>query len=337
MPYKPLSRRCRSNRIGAVFIASIWNVPDWMVQNPTSQSRRVIPRETYPEAIESIQAWLTTAREVYGVEVDYVSFNEPNIGVNVNLTSLDAVEFIGQSGARFADSGLKAKWLLGDCSSMAGCLSYVEPIWKVESLRPYLGPLSFHSWDAFVEDYQIELLGEFARAQGLESWCTEAGWDAFLWQNPNQYPKWINALQTAAVYSRVLKLSRATSFAYWEMFGDDYNLNDGVNAYPTLQVIRMLDAYFPAGSQVVRTSADKFTLRSVAALTPSGFVVLLTNTSAQAQPVQIAGLPNGDYDLKRLSENEVDVLVQTLTITDGTLELDLAPSSVNFIVAQNSD
>ena len=74
---------------GVEIIATAWHVPDWLVQNPEVASPRIISRDMYPEAIESIAAWLLHAKEVYGVEVSYVSFNEANMGIDVLLSSED--------------------------------------------------------------------------------------------------------------------------------------------------------------------------------------------------------------------------------------------------------
>ncbi len=68
-----------------IVIGSVWYVPDWMVENPDDDSARRIPPELVPEVIESLSAWILHAKDTYGVDVDYVSFNEANLGINVLL------------------------------------------------------------------------------------------------------------------------------------------------------------------------------------------------------------------------------------------------------------
>jgi len=87
-----LMQRLRAD--GVELIATVWHVPDWMAENPEVASPRVINRATYPEAIESIAAWLSHAKEVYGVDVTYVSFNEASLGIDGLLSPDDYVQMI---------------------------------------------------------------------------------------------------------------------------------------------------------------------------------------------------------------------------------------------------
>jgi hypothetical protein len=286
----------------------------------------------YPEAVESIAAWLLHAKEQYGVEVAYVSFNEANLGITIQLSSEDYVEMIRIGGKRFEELGLNTKWLLGDCSSISGCLDYVKPIWAATEIRSYLGPFAFHNWDGTgVPDETIAAIGDWAAQQDLETRCTEGGWDPQLWQRSNEFPTWNNAHRLAISYSRVLKLSRATSFYYWEMMGDDYALNDGQNPYPAMEMLRQMSEIFPPGAQIVETSPNKSNLYFVAAKTPDSFVVHMVNASLK-ENVLITGLPNGTYRLYRTTSDELNQLVQTIPVRDGTAQFELGGFSVNVLV-----
>jgi hypothetical protein len=312
-------------------IATVWDVPNWLVQNPGETRNRIIPLENYPEAVESIAQWLVHARDVYGVEVDYVSFNEPNIGVNVALTSADEIEMIRLAGPRFAALGLKTKWLLGDCSNMGGCINYVTPIWATEEIRPYLGPLAIHSWDSSASDWVLEEIAAFAQKEGLDVWCTEAGWDPFLWESREMFPKWFNGLELAMIYSRVLKLSRVSVMDYWQMMGQDYSLNNGQTLYPALEVLHQFKIHFPAGSQVIDSSKNSDFFLNVAARTPAGFSVALVNINGEPVVVEITGLPDGIYTLTRVSETDRETVAGMYTSAGGRLIVEIAPASVNFI------
>ncbi|HSD65061.1 MAG TPA: hypothetical protein VLF95_00085, partial [Vicinamibacteria bacterium] len=225
---------------GIELVASIWDVPGWMVANSGSERNRKIPPELYPELAESMGEWLRTARDSYGAEIAQVSFNEADIGVNVALSSSEHASLIADVGARLAARGLRPRWLLGDCSNMAGCVSYARPIWESASARPYLGAFAFHSWDSSASDAALAGLYELGRATGLPIRTTEGGWDAFLWQRPGEFPGWTHALRLATVYVRVLKLTGASTLQYWQMLGRDYMLNDGASGYPAWQVVRQM-------------------------------------------------------------------------------------------------
>ena len=80
------------------------------------------------------------------------------------------------------------------------------------------------------------------------------------------------------------------------MSGNDYNLNDGLRAYPSLELLAQYAAAFAPGSQVVGTSPDQITLYSVAAQGPGErFALHLVNKDRRAQPVRVEGLPAGAY------------------------------------------
>jgi hypothetical protein len=286
---------------GIELTASIWDLPAWMVTNPGSERNRKIPPELYPELAESMGEWLRTARDLYGAEVSHVSFNEADIGVNVALTATEHAGLIADVGSRLAARGLRPKWLLGDCANMGGCLSYARPIWESPAARPYLGVFAFHSWDAGASDSVLTGLYDFGRSTGLPIRATEGGWDPQLWQRPEQFPTWTNALRLGTIYARVLKLTGASALQYWQMLGRDYMLNDGASGYAAWQVLRQMQQQMPAGSQVVETVGDRGPLYSLGVRDGGDFVLLLVNGAAQDQPVAVTGLPAGAYRQVRSS------------------------------------
>jgi hypothetical protein len=314
---------------GVELTASIWRVPAWLVENPNNGSAQIIPRERYPEAIEAIAAWLLHAQETYGVEVAYFSFNEANIGINVLLSPTDYAEMIRLGGKRFAELGLNTRWLLADCSSIGGCLEYAQGIYANDDIRPYLGPLAFHNWDGVnVADGTITRLSQWAAENGLEARCTEGGWDAQLWRRSKEFPGWQNARRLAYSYTRVLKMSRATTFYYWEMMGGDYALNDGNTPYPALEMLRQMDAAFPPGTQIVGSSRDTSNIVFAAGMRPDGGFSLYIVNNGIAENVRFSGLPDGAYTMTIHSEAALNQPGETLTTADGVLAFQLPKFSV---------
>jgi len=61
-----------------------WSIPD-------KDTHRFIPYELYPEVVEIVASWLVTARDQYGVEPDFVSFNEPDVGAYVGVAPFEAI------------------------------------------------------------------------------------------------------------------------------------------------------------------------------------------------------------------------------------------------------
>ncbi len=325
---------------GVELIASIWLIPDWMAKDPRVERSRVIPRSLYPEVIESVAAWLLRAQKTYGVEVDYFSFNEANIGINVLLSPEEYAEFIRQGGKRFAELGLKTKFLLGDCSGISGCLDYAKGIYAAEDIHPYLGPLAFHNWDGVnATDATISELGDWALAQGLEIRCTEGGWDAQLWRRSEEFPGWDNARLLATSYSRTLKLSRATTFYYWQMMGNDYALNDGKTPYLAMKILQQMSEAFPSGTRIVETSPNNSAIYLVAGETPStqggaaGFVVHWVNNGPK-HIVTVNGLPNGSYTLQISDKNGFNQAKQSFEVTNHYTTFELPESSVSLLVKE---
>ena len=318
---------------GVELTASIWDVPAWLVTNPGSERSRKIPPELYPELAESMGEWLRTARDVYGAAVALVSFNEADIGVNVGLTSAEHAALVAEVGSRLAARGLRTKWLLGDCANMAGCVSYARPIWESPAARPYLGVFAFHTWDSSASDSALASLSAFGRSTGLPIRGTEGGWDAQLWQRPDQFPTWTNALRLATVYVRALKLTGASTLQYWQMLGRDYMLNDGASGFPAWQVLRQMQQQMPAGSQVVDTSGDRGLLYSLGVRDGGDFVLYLVNGGTADQPVTIAGLPGGSYRQVRSSAAGSDL--ELTPVSGGApVSLNLPKESVTLLTTR---
>jgi hypothetical protein len=277
--------------------------------------------------------WLRTARDVYGAEVSYVSFNEADIGVNVSLTPAEHAALVAEVGGRLAARGLEVKWLLGDCASMAGCVSYARPIWESAPARPHLGVFAFHTWDSSASDSALAALYDFGRSTGLPIRGTEGGWDAQLWQRPDQFPTWANALRLATAYVRVLKLTGASTLQYWQMLGRDYMLNDGATGYPAWLVLRQMQQQMPAGSRVVETSGDRGLLHSLGVRDGGEFVLYLVTRGTADQPVTLAGLPGGSYRHVLSSASGSDREMAPLA-GGGTVGLTLPGESVTLLTTR---
>jgi len=287
-------------------IVSSWDVPDWLVANPDKDRVRFIPYELYPEAVEIVASWLVTARDQYGVEPAYVSFNEPDVGAYVSIAPFEAVMLIEQAGKRFDELGLKTKWLIADTSNIDGSVAYARSVLRSEAVRPYLGVFANHSWDSDSPDSDYLEVREYALENDLEVWCTETGSHAFSWQHPEKFPTYKYALELARIYSRVLKLTGTTTILYWEMMGTDYWINDGTNPYPSFHVIRQFGEQIPPGSVIVETSSNTEELYAVAAQAPEHFSVLMVNTGSESLLVNLQGLPEGKYHHIQTTEGELE-------------------------------
>jgi len=67
------------------FTVSVWNVANELVVDPTKREQRVIKPESYDEVLDMLVAFFLKAKNDYGVEADYFSFNESDGGWQVQV------------------------------------------------------------------------------------------------------------------------------------------------------------------------------------------------------------------------------------------------------------
>ena len=72
-----------------------------------------IAPEMWPEVVEGICSYLVYARDHYGVEPNFFSFNEPSIGIYVLFSPEQHRDAIKLLGSAFAARGLKTKMVSG--------------------------------------------------------------------------------------------------------------------------------------------------------------------------------------------------------------------------------
>ncbi len=313
-------------------IASIWEGPGWLLPGTPESSGRTLAPGEYADCIGAIAQFLVTARDRYGVTVNDLSFNEANYGVNFLFPPAQMAAFIRQAGPRFRALGLKTRFLAGDTTGGMPLPDYVRPLLADPTLAPFLGPIAFHCWDALsAPDAQYARIAALGREFHKPVWCTEAGYDAALWQAPDPWASWENGLQTAQAYAKTLRLTGAATMDYWT-YENNYPLvsQDGLHPYPVFLVLQQMQAALPAGGRVV--TADSDTLSALATVGPQAgrFSLLLVDVNG-AGTVTVSGLPPGRPVRVLLSDASgqgLKMLSPTRTTRTGTLTLAIPPRSV---------
>jgi hypothetical protein len=275
---------------------SVWEGPLWMLGGRPEQSGRTLPPERYDDCVEAVARFLVTARDRYGARVDTFSFNEPDYGVNFRFTPAQMAAFIRRAGPRFKALGLTTKFLIGDTGGGASFPEYARPLLEDRGIAPYLGPLSFHGWDALTTpDERYAEIAALGRRYGKPVWCLEAGHDSGLWRKPDPWETWDNALRTAMAYLKTLNLTGASLIDYWT-YQNNYPLvsADGARPFPVFRVLRQVEDALPRGAKVVRTAAGNESLYALATAGPKKgqFTVMLANPLG-AGTVTVTGLPPG--------------------------------------------
>jgi len=277
-------------------VASVWEPPRWLTGGNREQNGTSIPPEMLDSFIRIVGAYLQTSKTEYGVEPEYFSFNEPDLGINVKLTAGEMVEFIRRAKAEFQRRGLKTRFIVADTANGTNLYDYARPTLEAKDIQSVLGPIAFHSWDALsASDEAYTRIAELARKHKRPVWCLEAGHDPQLWQKPNPWASWDNAFRLAMAYERTLRLTEAELMSYWT-YQDNYPLVDGKTnrPYAAFHVMKQMEGVFAKGAKVVRpdrlpnelrilgTSGPKRNQRNFLAINPIG-----------AGEVTVSGLPAG--------------------------------------------
>lgn len=317
---------------GIPTVASVWEGPTWLLPGAREQSGKVMPRERYADCAEAIAQFLVRARDAYGAEVEYFSFNEPDYGVNFKFSGKELADFIAIAGPRFEALGLKTKFLVSDSANGSNLAAHAVPLLEDARIAKYLGPISFHSWDALsAPDSVYKGIADLGKRFGKEVWCLEAGHDSALWQADAPWDKWDNALRTAQAYARTIRLTGATLMDYWT-YQDNYPLADksGTTPYPVFEVMRSMGGVFARGSRVVEASASSRDLVVCGTLGPDGRRVslLVVNTIGKGS-VALSGLPKKAKVTGTLHQaNQPPKSLDLRTDAEGRLNLDLPTQSV---------
>ncbi|MFZ4507037.1 MAG: hypothetical protein ACOYON_04985 [Fimbriimonas sp.] len=320
-------------RRGIPTVVSLWEGPTWMMGGAVELQGRTLTPQGVIDCVDSITAYLVQARDKYGVSVPYFSFNEPDLGVNFKFSSDQMIDFIRVAGPKFALAGLKTKFLVGDTANGGNFAAYASPILAEKSIAPYLGPISFHCWDAMsASDESYQNIAALGKQYAKDIWCLEAGHDAQLWQAKDPWATWDNALKTAIAYERTIRLTNSSLMSYWT-YQDNYPIasRDGKVKYPILRVLRQMEQVFAPGTKVSPVSTSSEDLRALATVHESGrWGVLLINPIGKGR-VTLRGLRNEKARVVVSTERGQEVS-RTVMVAKGEVTLDLPARSVLTVV-----
>jgi hypothetical protein len=222
------------------FTISVWRVADELVENPERNDKRRIKYDKYDEVIDMIEAFLVKAKNEYGVEADYFSFNESDGGYMTIFSPEETIRFFKMAGERFRKAGLKTKFLWADTAQTKGTVEFATMIAADSTIWRYLGPLCFHSWwSENIPDHEFERIAGMAQAWNKEVWCNELGFDAMAWRQKGMNESWDYALRFAKISHRMMKHARVAVSQYWT-WQNNYSIMsaDTKTKYPSYYVTR---------------------------------------------------------------------------------------------------
>lgn len=321
-------------------IGSIWTLPDWLDSLEPDRSQ-VVPMALWPEMLESIASLLIRARDTYGVNLDYVSFNEPDMGIYVLIGSTDLARLIKQAGPRFAGLGLSAKWLGMDgmlYSATHGIYQIAEDVTAMK----YVGPFSFHSYrqeEGLYDDNFLKQIASIGQRYNRETWVCETEYRP-VWE-PEVWPTWAHAWRMANHDFRSLKFAEASALLHWT-YNDNFTMvgynsaDSSFTPYPVFYVWKHWTDNLLPGSRVFHSASTDSLVWPLAARNDSlnHFMVHLINRdSLLAKTVKISGIPAGVNTLYRFrtTKGENMALADSFTVSAGSVILTLPPQSVNTL------
>jgi hypothetical protein len=309
-------------------IVTTWFPPAWAVEGKLNMGRspegiwgNPLNQAVTPSIYRSITNYLVYLRDHYGIEAQYFSFNESDLGINVRQTGEEHDKLIRELGAYFAAHGLKTRLLLGD-NSDATTYKFVYPAMNDAAAQQYIGMVSFHSWRGW-DTPILQKWADIAKQVNKPLIVGEGSIDAAAWGYPDYFQDPSYALEEINLYTRLLAICQPLSILQWQLTSDYSPLKGGGifgnngKLEPTQRFWNLKQlASTPEGLFYMPLSNDKAGLISCAALGDNGkhlFTIHIVNNGASRE-VHLSGLPNGIKGFNVLVTDESTNMEKVKTI-----------------------
>lgn len=309
---------------GIKTILGIWDVPNWLVSNPSAGSNRKI--NNFDDFAWFITNFLLHGKNNYGLNVDFVDVNETRTsGINISMTAQEYITLIQKCNTLFAANGIQTKMNLG--SVLLWDIQYCKDIYNAVNSLPAAGYPSWHTYRGGSTTGREpisywENWGAWRQTIDRNLWGTETDYDAYYWENPERLT-WQGVEEMAVMYYRNYYVARMSTSAGWFWRTD----------WPSHNVHLAYMRHFEPGGQVVETSQPSADVMTVAYKheTKSKFVIQALNQSSSARTVSFHGVPaNKPLTLVRTSEaGDRSQTVGTYTPNGDVLTITLQANSFN--------
>lgn len=308
---------------GIKTILGIWDVPNWMVTNPSAGGGRRI--NNFDDFAWFIYSFLQRGKDVYGLTIDYVDVNETaESGVNIYLTAQEYITLIQKCQALFTANGIQTKMSIGGV--LLWDLQYNKDIYNAVKSLSVAGYPNWHTYGWASGSLQPVSLwqgwGDWQQTLDRNLWGTETDYDAFYYNNPDRLT-WQGIKYMAIMYYRNYYISRLSTSAGW-YWHPEWPSNNIHTAYMN---------YFEPGGQIVEASQPSSDILTVAYkhVAKNKFVIQVLNQATGSRQVTFHGLPaNKPLTLKRTSDaGDRSTVIGTYTPNGTDLTITLQASSFN--------
>lgn len=318
------------------FTVSVWNVPNELVLDPEKRNQRVIKPESYDEILDMLVAFFLKAKNDYGVEVDYFSFNESDGGWQIQFSPQATILFIKKAMVRFEAVGIKTKFLLADTAQTKGTVEFATMIMADSTIWKQLGPLCFHSWwSENIPDSEFERVAAFAKAQNKQIWCSELGFDAAAHKVKGLFQSYDYGLRFAKISHRMMKYAEVEVSMYWT-WQNDYSImsSDLKTLYPSYYVTRHLVEYLNSGTQIVHSTSSDPEVLAISGVHEDGKQVMqLINMKKVPVTVDVDGYNSNSVDMiTTTGANNWNIQKNLAKLKKGQTFIKLLPESVNTLI-----
>jgi hypothetical protein len=318
------------------FTISVWDVPDEFIADPTKTAQRVIKPEAYDEVIQMLTDFLLKAKSEYGVEIDQFSFNESDGGYQIIFSPEATIAFVKKAGQKWAEAGLKTKFLLADTAQTKGTVEFATQIMADRSIWKYLGPISFHCWwSEDIPDNEFERIAGFGKAWNKEVWCAELGFDAMAWKIKDMNKSYDYALRFAKISHRMIKYAEVEVSLYWT-WQNNYAIMsaDTKEKYPSYYVTLHQTEFLNTGTQIVHSTASDPEILVISAIRTDGSRVLqIISMKKEAVTIEVSGFESQKIDGISTSEtNNWEILKNVAKPKNGKTEFQVKAQSVSTLV-----
>ena len=286
------------------------------------------------ENYEQMVSYLEFLKSDYGVEADYFSFNESDIGIDILHTPEEHRDFIKGFGATMARHNLATKMLLGD-NSDATTIDFIRPALEDKDAHKYIGAVSFHSWRG-CDDETLRRWHEAARSINVPLIVGEGSTDAAAWRYPAVFKETTFALYEINLYTRLCAICQPLSILQWQLTADysvlqgDGVLGDNGPLRPTQRFHNLWQlAMTPANAYAVPVTVDKDNMNTAAFYNKAqGKGALHIVNNGGASKAEIKGLPvETDHAIVYVTNAKQNSEAQQVMIKNGSATIDMPAES----------
>ncbi|MBR2064568.1 MAG: hypothetical protein IJ971_07740 [Bacteroidales bacterium] len=318
----------RLEAMGMPVALACWFPPQWALEpGSTRKSGGVaalrLDSGKKEQIYRSLCSYIRFAKERYGVEFDYFSFNESDIGIDVLHTPEEHRDFIKEFGAVLAEEGLPCRMFLGD-NSDATTIDFIKPALADRETHKYIGAVSFHSWRG-CDDETLKEWADAARSINVPLIVGEGSTDAAAHRYPMIFNESTFALYEINLYTRICAICQPMTILQWQLTSD-YSPLWGNGIYGSEGPLRPTQRFWnlrqlamtPENSFAVPAECSKKNLNTAAFanIAQGKTTVHIVNNGASCE-AEITGLP----------ENASRATVYVTNARDNSLTRMLAPSA----------